>query len=863
MKITLSLLFIILIKSSLLSAQTPTSCFVIEDILVDACLTPSNEGENEMLRLRIGPNDLNTADLTASWPNNSYNGICQDAQTASVVNQINNTITGCGFLKEPVNGVLPAGSQVLFFTSTEPEISYHDYSALNDTMIVIFQCGGNLAGHFANWGTGLRTTTITFSGPNGCTDVKTYDRALLTNQNGGIGGTAALRDGAGVRYNFITGDVIYYNEGCVVPVTPVEVEILSNDTTICPGENIFLEGYSFNATEVLWYGGDGTFTDSGDYTTTYISSANDNSPFYIYFQAVNACQILTDSILITPTSGPPLSLNINPGNTVCIGDTIQLSTNSNEPHQWFKDGTLISGETSNTISLTEEGSFFAQIDNAGCIQTTDTVVLNFENLLSAEINNTSPGMICLGDSLTLNTDAGFSEYRWFFNDNLITTTTDNFINISEEGSYSVLINPSSSCTDTSALFNVVVNSPMELAILSSDSFNICQNESATIIADPGFSNYQWFIDGAPISVNNNEVSVNQAGNYYTEAIDANGCQSTSTSVNVQVSDTTEIILTVLQGNPDFSFCPEDSLIVLLQGVWQNQEWTNQNNQVVSLTDSLVVNQSDVGEYTITAVNNSGCPSTFNLEVDVLPTTDIDILSENGNMLCSGETTVLSIGSNYQEIIWNNEITAETIEVDTYGTYEVSALDENTCMVSGSTFIDFAAEIWYNLEDTLTVYCKETYTIESFSSDAVSFSWSPSEIFTDNNLENPEINEVYSGQISVTMEDQNNCTKVAESHVKWTPCGDLFLPNAFAPDGLNNTFSVLGKIESIRIFNLKIFNRWGELVFETSEPNVGWDGMYKGQKAPIGSYVWFIDGRFEDGRILKINETVSGNVLLIR
>ena len=65
-------------------------CFEIESILVDACGTP--EGPNEMVRLNIGSNTLNTADISVNWPNNPFQGICQNANSASHVAYMNSTI---------------------------------------------------------------------------------------------------------------------------------------------------------------------------------------------------------------------------------------------------------------------------------------------------------------------------------------------------------------------------------------------------------------------------------------------------------------------------------------------------------------------------------------------------------------------------------------------------------------------------------------------------------------------------------------------------------------------------------------------------------------------------------------------------
>ena len=97
-------------------AQIPTKCLEIESILVDACnpssLCPgSSEGQNEMVRFRVGPADIALGDLEADWPNNNWRGLVQNGTTASITSQLNATIASCGRLIEPPLGIIPAGRE--------------------------------------------------------------------------------------------------------------------------------------------------------------------------------------------------------------------------------------------------------------------------------------------------------------------------------------------------------------------------------------------------------------------------------------------------------------------------------------------------------------------------------------------------------------------------------------------------------------------------------------------------------------------------------------------------------------------------------------------------------------------------------
>jgi gliding motility-associated-like protein len=89
--------------------------------------------------------------------------------------------------------------------------------------------------------------------------------------------------------------------------------------------------------------------------------------------------------------------------------------------------------------------------------------------------------------------------------------------------------------------------------------------------------------------------------------------------------------------------------------------------------------------------------------------------------------------------------------------------------------------------------------------------------------------------------------------------DLFVPNAFSPngDGNNDTLKVLGK--GIAELEFAIYNRWGELIFKTHDAKQGWDGNYKGQKSEPAVYAYYVKARMRNGKeVFK-----KGNVTLIR
>lgn len=90
--------------------------------------------------------------------------------------------------------------------------------------------------------------------------------------------------------------------------------------------------------------------------------------------------------------------------------------------------------------------------------------------------------------------------------------------------------------------------------------------------------------------------------------------------------------------------------------------------------------------------------------------------------------------------------------------------------------------------------------------------------------------------------------------------ELLIPNAFSPnsDGQNDYFKI-PNITDEKLIDFKVFNRWGTILFRTTDPKQGWDGTIKGQLQPVGVYGYVIRIGYPDGYV----ETYKGTVTLIR
>ena len=109
-------------------------------------------------------------------------------------------------------------------------------------------------------------------------------------------------------------------------------------------------------------------------------------------------------------------------------------------------------------------------------------------------------------------------------------------------------------------------------------------------------------------------------------------------------------------------------------------------------------------------------------------------------------------------------------------------------------------------------------------------------------------------------NQYGCRDTAFVNIKVQYDPITGMPNAFSPngDGLNDVFKV-GNIQYEKMTEFKVFNRWGQCVYDGSDPQKGWDGTYKGQPAAMDTYYYIVKLTLPGG----IQKQYKGDVILLR
>lgn len=204
-------------------------------------------------------------------------------------------------------------------------------------------------------------------------------------------------------------------------------------------------------------------------------------------------------------------------------------------------------------------------------------------------------------------------------------------------------------------------------------------------------------------------------------------------------------------------------------------------------------------------------------------------------------------------LWNTGATTSSISVSNTGTYFVE-VTLGKCSASDTMHIIFSKAPKVEL-GTDTVLCKGGGLWLNAASPKSTYLWSTGS--TDS-----AIYAFNAGKYKVTV--TNPCGQVQDSIFifQQNEYCDLFMANAFSPgnDLVNNVFMPRGRNITVKLF--QIYNRWGELIFETDQNNVGWDGTYKGEYVQEGLYIWKLFYNTANGPYIKKNNAF-GQILLLR
>ncbi|MEQ8562354.1 MAG: gliding motility-associated C-terminal domain-containing protein, partial [Cytophagales bacterium] len=424
-----------------------------------------------------------------------------------------------------------------------------------------------------------------------------------------------------------------------------------------------------------------------------------------------------------------------------------------------------------------------------------------------------------------------NSYEWYsLNNSLIGQSGLQDVFVSTDTSFILRVIDINGCDQFDTVNVNVVDPPVfNLAEQFCFSSGLILNSNA--LSYPGFGTYQWFrFDSLLDGQINDSVQITQDGTFIIQ-YNFESCNISDTSIVTP--------LPVLEG-PDVYVCQDDSAIISTNYYPLAQyQWFEDGLQVGQDTNITNGFADDSTFFQVRVTDSLGC---INRDTILLVPVPPPILILEDNPACVGDIvtlnarpiniidTLLSTYTWFRDGTLLADDTLETLRVNDEGEYTVIyAL--GSCTTTGSS------EVTLNLppvtDNVSTVeYCSEID--ETFTLDAgpgTRYFWFDSEDTT----QTTEIDDF--GYFAFVVYNEFDCF-IEDSILVTENCPpQLFIPNAFSPNGdnIDDFFRLFGR--NFKNLNFKIFNRWGEVIFFASDKDQAWDGTYRGEGMPVGVYPW--------------------------
>lgn len=403
--------------------------------------------------------------------------------------------------------------------------------------------------------------------------------------------------------------------------------------------------------------------------------------------------------------------------------------------------------------------------------------------------------------------------------------------------------------------------------LTGNNFNFVP---VTPPSTPAPSIYNWsFGDGQIASNPSVNHSYAAAGNFPVKlkVISGGGCQDSITN-NVIIYPSPLVTLLTPSGT---EYCEGKTVQISASG-GQTYEWYLDGQLITGVTGN-VLNAGKPGNYSVKAFSNAGCSSPVSSPVPVSsltgPTADFvfPLQCEGTALTFSDRSTPTNSGAlSWQWNFGDNDSSGIQNPSHTYtwgGNYKV------TLTVTPARCPDMKATITKKVpveKRKQGIRYPVINAIENVSTHlfarkiGTSFQWVPSTGLTGANLYNPVFLDTREREYTVRITTPLGCTSVDTQMIRIFKQIDIVAPKAFTPngDGHNDklNFYLLG-IDRLDFF--RVFNRWGQLMFETHDPMQFWDGKYNGADQPLETYVWMAQGMGRDGKTI----VRRGQTILIR
>ena len=552
-----------------------------------------------------------------------------------------------------------------------------------------------------------------------------------------------------------------------------------------------------------------------------------------YKMTIKDANGFTDSTSVTVNNNC-LQLSLTTTNTTCgnsNGSITATASNGTGPYQYSIDGLNFVPNTQFNNLVAETYTVTAR--DANGLLKDSTVTISDAPGPQASISTTPASCTNTGGSITINATGGTAPLS-FSADNGNSFGTNNIFNNLDSGQYITVTKDANGCSFSDTIRLTALPTPR--FYLGNDT-SLCMGQSLLISApdSPSYS-YQWQDNS-----NGHTYLASANGLYSVKVTNAYGCSS---------SDTIKLALRplpVFSLANDTTVCNGHAYTIGAKFNSPSNGFTYTWSDGTTGKPSLLVTAP--GLYWLQS-SDGGCAFRDSITVSYKPSPTLNL--GNDTTLCDGQTLLLNASNNNSTYLWQDGSTSPSFSVSSPGTYSVK-VDDNGCDTSGSITVRYIDKPIVNLvKDTLLCFT-QLLTLDA--------GYPNSTYLWQDGSTQPFFKVSQEGTYSVQVADVCGTT-FDSSHVSYENCAcNFYVPNGFTPngDGVNDVFQP--KYQCLfSSYLLKIYNRWGQLVFASSRPDIGWDGNLGNQRQPTGTYVWELTYR---DNLTGKDMRKSGTVVLVR
>lgn len=394
--------------------------------------------------------------------------------------------------------------------------------------------------------------------------------------------------------------------------------------------------------------------------------------------------------------------------------------------------------------------------------------------------------------------------------------------------------------------SIVVNIIDSFPFTVSNDTTICQNTSVNLSATYSpFYSYQW--------TPSNLISCDTCS-----SVTATPSSTTSFIVGVGLGtcityDTLSVAVDVFNVNagPDINLCHGDTTQLNATG-GTAYVWTPATGLSNSAIGNPLAFPLTTTTYTVVAQGTYPlCFTTDSTTIDIVP--NLVGAAGNDTIVCPGSPVSLwANGGNYyawtpNAFISDSSSATPTVNPPAPTTYQVVITNIFNCVDTEKVLVDVFPEPLITVNQPYKIYYGETAQLFAHAGVGSVYEWSPSKYLTSTLIYNPVSAPDSSVSYYVKVTTADGCIYYDTTSVEVVYSTLITFPNAFTPnhDGINDEFSYIVR-GPFTLEGFRVFDRWGNTVFFSTNINEGWDGTFGGKPAEVGTYVYTFNGRDGNG-----------------